>query len=196
MAHPDTEYDPDRVVVRDRRRLDPETGLPREAAATPPPADGVAEPAETVEVVPDRVDELTADLQRLSAEYANYRKRVQRDQVAVAEAATAGLVDVDRARAHGDLQGAFKVVGEGLEGLVTRLGFERYGEPGDAFDPQVHEAVMSAPEDPAATAPACAQVFSPGYRSTSPGGRVLRAAKVAVAEPGAAPDGAAPAPGA
>ncbi len=142
--------------------------------------------------------ELTADLQRVSAEYANYRKRVARDTAALAEVAAAQVVerllplldDVDRAREHGDLDGAFKVVGEGLEAVVAKAGVERYGAPGDAFDPQVHEAVMQAPEEPTATVATCVQVFSPGYRTTS--GRVLRAAKVVVAEPGAPAPAAAP----
>jgi len=194
---PETEFDPERVVVRDKRRFDPVTGEPRgEAAATPPPADGAAAAPEAVrDTGSDPVAELTADLQRLSAEYANYRKRVARDQAAVAELATAAVVDrmlpllddVDRAREHGDLDGAFRVVGEGLEALVARLGVERYGLPGDAFDPQVHEAVMSAPEEPTATVATCVQVFAPGYRFAA-SGRVLRAAKVVVAEPGAAPE--------
>ncbi len=215
----DSEFDPERVVIRDKRRFDPVTGEPREATTTTssagaPPAAwgrpfGGAEPADQpaadVDVDDDEVGadlervraEMTADLQRLSAEYANYRKRVSRDQAAVAELATASVVerllplldDVDRAREHGDLDGAFKVVGDGLEAVVGKLGVERFGAAGDAFDPQVHEAVMSAPEDPTATVATCVQVFSPGYRTAS--GRVLRAAKVVVAEPGATGPGAA-----
>ena len=188
-----SDVDPDRVVVRDKRRIDPQTGAPREGAATPPPAgEPAAEAPADQAPVSDPVAELTADLQRLSAEYANYRKRVARDQAAVVELANAALVDrllpllddVDRAREHGDLDGAFKVVGEGLEAVVTRLGVERYGTAGDPFDPQVHEAVMSAPEEPTATVPTCVQVFSPGYRFAA-SGRVVRPAKVVVAEPGA-----------
>ena len=184
-----SEFDPERVVVRDKRRFDPVTGEPRLDATAPPAAPPpLAEPSEPVA---DPVAELTADLQRLSAEYANYRKRVARDSSALQELVTADVVtrllplldDVDRAREHGDLDGAFKVVGDGLEGVVTKLGVERFGVPGDAFDPQVHEAVMSAPEEPTATVATCVQVFSPGYRTSS--GRILRAAKVVVAEPGA-----------
>ncbi len=187
MSEAAAEHEP--VVVRDKRRIDPETGQARQvdpgAADAPPPA---AAPDA------DPVAELTADLQRLSAEYANYRKRVARDQAAVVELANAALADrllpllddVDRAREHGDLEGAFKVVGEALEAVVGRLGVERFGVAGDAFDPQVHEAVMSAPEQPGATEATCVQVFSPGYRL--PSGRVLRPAKVVVAEPAAAHD--------
>ena len=194
--------DPEQVVVRDKRRLDPESGAVREpataaapewqtAAAAPEaaPADGAGEQSAAC----DRVAELTADLQRLSAEYANYRKRVERDRVAVVEMATAGLLagllpvldDVERARSHGDLQGAFLAVGEALEALTAKLGLERFGAPGEPFDPTVHEALMQAEEDPTASVPVCAAVLQPGYRLS--GGRVLRPARVSVAEPGAAP---------
>ena len=192
---PDTEFDPERVVVRDKRRLDPDSGEVRQAydvgkpAADQPPAPPADAPA--ADPVDDRVAELTADLQRLSAEYANYRKRVERDRVAVVEMATAGLLngllplldDVERARSHGDLTGAFAAVGEGLESFTAKLGLERFGEAGEPFDPAVHEAVMAAEPDPTATVQVCAAVFSPGFRLS--GGRVLRPARVSVAEPAA-----------
>ena len=190
----DTDFDPDRVVVRDKRRIDPTTGEAREEAAAPPPAAPAAEPVAepTVEPAADPVGELTADLQRLSAEYANYRKRVERDRVAVVEMATAGVLsqllplldDVERARVHGDLTGGFKGVGEALEALTTKLGLERYGQVGEPFDPQVHEAVMQAEPDETASVAVCAQVLQPGFRV---GARVLRPARVSVAEPGLAP---------
>ena len=189
----ESEYDPEQVVVRDKRRIDPDTGQARPEAApaaeapapAQEPAPAAAEPQEG-----DRVAELTSDLQRLSAEYANYRKRVERDRVAVVEAASASLLtqllplldDVDRARQHGDLTGGFKGVGEALEQLTERLGLERYGAPGEPFDPNVHEAVMQAEPDPSSDVPVCAAVFAPGFRAH---GRVLRAAKVSVAEAGA-----------
>ncbi len=192
---PETEFDPERVVVRDKRRLDPQTGQLREspdgaadAAATPE----ATEASEAADGAGDKVAELTDDLQRLSAEYANYRKRVERDRVAVVEMATAGLLaqllplldDIERARQHGDLTGAFKGVGEALEGLTAKLGVERFGEPGEAFDPGIHEALMQAEPDTTSAVATCAQVLAPGYRLT--GGRVLRPARVAVAEGGAA----------
>ena len=187
--------DPDRVVVRDKRRLDPESGTLREPTA--PASSEAAAPAaegssgQDTAPQPDRVAELTADLQRLSAEYANYRKRVERDRVAVVEMATAGLLsgllpildDVDRARSHGDLTGGFLAVGEALEALAAKLGLERFGEPGEPFDPSVHEALMQAEADPTASVAVCAAVFAPGYRLS--GGRVLRPARVSVAEPAA-----------
>ncbi len=199
--------DPDQVVVRDKRRLDPESGAlrtPAEGAPEQPAPAGDAPaaaapdlPAGAPAETPDRVAELTADLQRLSAEYANYRKRVERDRVAVVEMATAGLLsgllpvldDVDRARQHGDLTGGFQAVGEALEALTAKLGLERFGEAGEPFDPSVHEALMQAEPDPSASVAVCAAVFAPGFRMS--GGRVLRPARVSVAEPGAQPPAAA-----
>ena len=199
---PDTEFDPERVVVRDKRRLDPESGELRQpapetadvpAGETPPADRPRADVEQEAEQEPDRVAELTADLQRLSAEYANYRKRVERDRQAMVEQAAAGLLggllplldDIDRARQHDDLTGAFRSVGEGLEALTEKLGLVRFGEAGEPFDPQVHEAVMQAEPDESASVAVCAQVLQPGFRLA--GGRVLRPARVAVAEPAAPP---------
>jgi molecular chaperone GrpE len=190
---PETEFDPERVVVRDRRRLDPETGEPRDLAEIADAGDGAPDPDGRPDAASaDQVSELIGDLQRVSAEYANYRKRVERDRVAVVEMATAGLLsgllplldDIDRARGHGDLTGAFKGVGEALEALTAKLGVEQFGTAGDAFDPAVHEALVQAEPDPTATVAVCAQILQPGYRLA--GGRVLRPARVAVAEPAGA----------
>ena len=188
------------IVVNDRRRLDPETGAVRPPASWgpglqgPPAAAEAAAGTDEVEEAPlgDMAAELTADLQRVSAEYANYRKRVDRDRVAVVDMATAGLLsgllplldDIDRAREHGDLTGAFKGVADQLEALTGKLGLERFGAVGDPFDPAVHEALMAAEADPAQAVATCAAVLQPGYRLSS-GGRVLRPARVSVAEPGA-----------
>ncbi len=200
---PDTEFDPERVVVRDKRRLDPQTGevRPEQAAGGAPAAEPPAPAAGD-----ERVAELTDTLQRVQAEYANYRRRVERDRVAVVEMATAGVLaellplldDVDRARQHGDLTGGFKGVGEALEAVTAKLGLERYGAPGEPFDPNVHEAVMQAEPDPSSGVPTCAAVFRPGFRL---GPRVLRPAQVSVAEgtreaPAAEGTGEAPGPGA
>jgi molecular chaperone GrpE len=210
VSSPETEFDPERVVVRDKRRLDPDSGALREqpagsgeaaaegGSAAPDPAapdapayDGDAGSAGAEGATADeRVAELTADLQRVTAEYANYRKRVERDRLAVVEQAVGTLLsellplldDVDRARQHDDLTGAFKGVGEALEAVVAKLGLERFGEPGEPFDPAVHEALMQAEPDPSSTVATCAQVLQPGYRV---GARVLRPARVSVAEPGA-----------
>jgi molecular chaperone GrpE len=142
--------------------------------------------------------ERTADLQRVTAEYANYRKRVERDRAAVREQAVAnvlsGLVpvldDIGRAREHEELVGGFKSVAESLEAAVTKLGLESFGEDGEPFDPKVHEALMHS-YSPDVTEPTCIKILQPGYRV---GERILRPARVEVAEPGedeapAEPDG-------
>lgn len=133
------------------------------------------------------VAERTADLQRLQAEYANYRKRVDRDRAAVrdfavAEALTALLPvldDIGRAREHGELEGGFKQVAESLEATVAKLGLAKFGEPGDPFDPAHHDALMHSYSDDV-TEPTAVQILQPGY---SYAGRVVRPARVAVAEP-------------
>ncbi len=132
--------------------------------------------------------ERTADLQRLQAEYANYRKRVERDRVAVREQALASVLgellpvldDIGRAREHGELTGGFKSVAESLEAAVAKLGLISYGEDGDPFDPNLHEALMHS-YSPEVTEPTCVRVLQPGYKI---GDRTLRPARVAVAEPG------------
>lgn len=142
--------------------------------------------------------ERTADLQRLQAEYANYRKRVERDRLAVREQALANVLsallpvldDIGRARDHGELAGGFKSVGESLESIAAKLGLERFGDAGEAFDPRVHEALMHS-YSPDVTEPTAVQILQPGYRV---GDRIIRPARVAVAEPGAGPDGDGEAP--
>jgi molecular chaperone GrpE len=137
--------------------------------------------------------ERTADLQRVHAEYANYRKRVERDRMAVREQALANVLssllpvldDIGRARDHGDLTGAFKSVSESLETMAAKLGLESFGEPGEPFDPLVHEALMHS-YSPDVTEPTAVQILQPGYKV---GERIIRPARVAVAEPG---DGPAP----
>lgn len=137
--------------------------------------------------------ERTADLQRVHAEYANYRKRVERDRLAIREQALANVLssllpvldDIGRARDHGDLNGAFKSVGESLESISAKLGLESFGEPGEPFDPLVHEALMHS-YSPDVTEPTAVQILQPGYKV---GERIIRPARVAVAEPG---DGPAP----
>ena len=135
-----------------------------------------------------RLAERTADLQRLQAEYANYRKRVERDRLAVREQALANVLtellpvldDIGRARDHGELSGGFKSVAESLESAVVKLGLTSYGEDGEPFDPKLHEALMHS-YSPDVTETTCVRVLQPGYKV---GDRILRAARVAVAEPG------------
>ena len=153
------------------------------------PADVAAQPVDGV-VVDDAARQLaerTEDLQRVTAEYANYRRRVERDRVLVMDQAAerfAGQLfpivdDIERARDHGDLTGAFKVVADRVLGLLDGLGVEAFGTPGDPFDPALHEAVI---HDTSAdvSVPTATTVLRQGYRR---GDRVLRTAMVAVSDP-------------
>lgn len=197
------------VVFRDKRRIDPATGQVRapEASRSPgapvdPAASGLgpargasSEGAGDTSGGPSghtsgdaaRVAELTEALQRERADYANYRKRVERDRALVAEQALASVLagllpvldDIGRARAHGPLEGGFKAVAESLETTTVRLGLVPFGEPGDPFDPTIHEALQHGYDDSLA-GPTCTAVLQPGYRI---GERLVRPARVAVAEP-------------
>jgi molecular chaperone GrpE len=137
--------------------------------------------------------ERTADLQRLQAEYANYRKRVDRDRAAVKEQAVAstlaGLLPVldaiDQAREHGELSGGFKSVADSLQAATGRLGLITYGEKGDPFDPKIHEALTHSYSSDV-TEDTCVEILQPGYKV---GDRILRPARVAVAAPATGPDG-------
>ncbi|MFE1902622.1 nucleotide exchange factor GrpE, partial [Streptomyces gardneri] len=133
------------------------------------------------------LDERTADLQRLQAEYQNYRRRVERDRVTVKEIAVATLLsdllpvldDVGRARDHGELLGGFKSVAESLETVVAKMGLQQFGKEGEPFDPTIHEALMHS-YAPDVTETTCVAILQPGYRI---GERTIRPARVAVAEP-------------
>jgi molecular chaperone GrpE len=123
----------------------------------------------------------------LQAEYVNYKRRVDRDRDLVREAATARVLadllpvldDIDRARDHGELEGGFKAVAESLERVVESFGLERFGKPGDEFDPRIHEALMHDYADDVDTTTA-QTILQVGYRV---GERVIRPARVAVVEP-------------
>ncbi|WP_030816559.1 nucleotide exchange factor GrpE [Streptomyces sp. NRRL F-2799] len=131
--------------------------------------------------------ERTADLQRLQAEYQNYRRRVERDRVAVKEVAIANLLtellpvldDIGRAREHGELLGGFKSVAESLETVAAKMGLMQFGKEGEPFDPTIHEALMHS-YAPDVTETTCVAILQPGYRI---GERTIRPARVAVAEP-------------
>jgi molecular chaperone GrpE len=213
-------------VIRDRRRLDPETGQVRDVYNTSAPAapatggpgqEGQADPNQAgPEPDPVELDPLGAaesvsldgiladldaaqasaaerlsDLQRLQAEFVNYRRRVDRDRDVARDQAVAGVLeallpvldDVHLARQHGDLDGGpFAAIAEKLDAVLQRFGLARYGEPGEAFDPAVHDALMHTEAELAegTTTTTVVQVLQPGYRT---GDRVLRAARVAVADP-------------
>ncbi|MFJ7152364.1 nucleotide exchange factor GrpE [Streptomyces sp. NPDC100445] len=131
--------------------------------------------------------ERTADLQRLQAEYQNYRRRVDRDRAAVKEIAVANLLtellpvldDIGRAREHGELVGGFKSVAESLETVAAKMGLQQFGKEGEPFDPTIHEALMHS-YAPDVTETTCVAILQPGYRI---GERTIRPARVAVAEP-------------
>ena len=215
----DREEEP-RVVIRDKRRIDPTSGTVRvpageQPAGTRPAADPAGEQMSEHEATADggqptvvdddlsrQLAERTEDLQRVTAEYANYRRRVDRDRQLVVDQAAERFAtqlfpivdDIERARDHGDLTGAFKVVADRVLGLLDGLGVEAFGKAGDPFDPALHEAVM---HDTSADlqVPTATTVLRQGFRR---GDRVLRTAMVAVTDPetpvAAAPaDGAAPA---
>ncbi|MFE1271644.1 nucleotide exchange factor GrpE [Streptomyces sp. NPDC058758] len=133
------------------------------------------------------LSERTADLQRLQAEYQNYRRRVERDRVTVKEIAVASLLtellpvldDIGRAREHGEVVGGFKSVAESLETVVAKMGLQQFGKEGEPFDPTIHEALMHS-YAPDVTETTCVAILQPGYRI---GERTVRPARVAVAEP-------------
>ncbi|MEW2377063.1 molecular chaperone GrpE [Micromonospora sp. M71_S20] len=161
----------------------------------PPVVDAPAQPADggptafgaELEALRKDLDERTRDLQRVTAEYANYRKRVDRDKGLVTEQATGAVLaallpildDLDRAREHGDLVGPFGTVAEQLTTALGKFGLTPFGEQGDPFDPTRHEAVAHQTSADV-TEPTCVQVMRRGYQV---GERLLRPAMVAVADP-------------
>lgn len=183
------------VVIRDKRRIDPESGEVRaeaaQAAAPAEPAEGGIAPNDSQQLVA-ALEERTEDLLRVKAEYDNYRRRVERDRAVAGELGAArvlaGLLstldDIYRAREHGQLDGAFRQVAEGLEKSVQAIGLDAFGEVGEVFDPTRHDALMHSYSDDVEV-PTIAAVMGPGYTFAD---RVLRPAQVAVTEPNSAPD--------
>jgi len=211
------EFEPTGPKVTDKRRLDPKTGAVRGKASAPgesrpghpvsdspvpesPDAHSVGPDdsaddtsGEGVDIHPDTTlaADLTRDLQRLQAEYVNYKKRVDRDRElhhhvavsSVVEALLPVLDDVHLARQHGDLEGGpFAAIADKLEATLAKFGVQRFGQPGDAFDPAIHEALMHIEAELAegTEVTTVVQVLQPGYRM---GERLVRAARVAVADP-------------
>jgi molecular chaperone GrpE len=136
--------------------------------------------------VDDQLGELTADLQRLQAEYSNYRKRVERDRAVARDSAIGDVLnallpvldDFGRAREHGELTGAFKSVSDAFDGIVSRFGLEVYGAIGEDFDPAVHEALTHQTADiDGPTTTVVTAIYQVGFRHA---GRVLRPARVGV----------------
>jgi molecular chaperone GrpE len=175
------------VTSETPRENDAEQPEQPETEAAPAAAESEATETDEVAALKTQLAERTADLQRLQAEYVNYKRRVDRDREAVRVGATAAalnsvlpvLDDVDRARDHGELEGGFKAVAESLERAVAALGLERFGKPGEEFDPRVHEALMHDYADDVDTV-SIQTVLQVGYRV---GDRLIRPARVAVVEP-------------
>ncbi|MFI5691118.1 nucleotide exchange factor GrpE [Kribbella sp. NPDC051586] len=201
-----SEFGDGEPVVRDKRRIDPDTGAAREPADSAAPAPGAQpgtpgtpgaqpprDPSDLVgpsaqeALLTEALKERTADLQRLQAEYVNYKRRVDRDREASRELVIGSVLtellgtldDVGRAREAGELEGAFKAVAESLERVTEKLGLVKFGEKGDTFDPRIHEALLHNYSDEV-DGPTATMIMQPGYRL---GERVLRAARVAVSEP-------------
>ena len=130
---------------------------------------------------------LTEDLQRLQADYSNYRKRVDRDRAVAHELAVASVLhellpildDLDRARTHGELEGGFKSVAEQIENAVSKIGLLKFGEAGTPFDPQIHEALMHLTSNEVSEVTAT-EILQKGYKYKE---RVLRPARVTVTDP-------------
>jgi len=135
----------------------------------------------------DPVAALTADLQRLQAEYANYRKRVERDRAVAHELAIGSVLtellaildDIDRAAEHNELTGGFKAVADQLAAITNRFGLEKYGTAGEEFDPQIHEALLHDTSADVKVSTA-SKILQPGYKYKE---RILRPARVAVTDP-------------
>ncbi len=135
----------------------------------------------------DPVAVLTNDLQRLQADFANYRKRVDRERLAAHELSTASVLvdllpildDFDRAAAHDELTGGFKAVADRLTSITDKLGLQKFGTQGDAFDPNIHEAIAHETSSEVSET-TVTKVLQPGFRFKE---RVIRVAMVVVADP-------------
>ena len=154
-------------------------------------SDAVDQALSETTVVVDEVATLTADLQRLQAEYANYRKRVDRDRLSTTEFAfTAVLMeflpvldDLDRAAEHGELTGGFKAVADRVNSIVEKLGLSKFAEAPVPFNPEIHEA-LTHESSTEVTQPTASKILQPGYKYKE---RVIRPARVAVTDPQTTP---------
>ncbi len=202
------ENEPQKPVIRDHRKVDPETGQARHPEQEPPGQEQHADSGDALSQAEDilnsvevpaaesvaqgvdaaEAEELKNDLRRLQAEYVNYRKRVERDRAVAGEMAVIGVLnsllpvldDVDAARQHGDLaDGPFAAIAAKLENALKTYGLVRIDETGVEFNPTIHEALIQQP-GPDVEIDTVSQILRSGYKS---GDRVLRAAQVIVAVP-------------
>jgi molecular chaperone GrpE len=184
---PDRPSEEEPVVITDKRKIDRQTDSKPDdqLVASPAPEEGAEEvaPDENATLLAER----TADLQRVQAEYANYRRRTERDRLLAGEAAIGRVLtdflpvldDLDRARAHGDLTGGLKAIADRLDSVFAKFGLVSFGEVGDRFDPSVHEAVLHD-ESEDVSEPTCTTVMRAGYKHND---RLLRPAMVGVTDP-------------
>ncbi|KUI02643.1 nucleotide exchange factor GrpE [Mycobacterium sp. IS-3022] len=183
-------YEP--VTVTDKRRIDPVTGEVRDAGSEPAPGGPAPDQPspQSAGAEADKASELLADLQRVQADFTNYRKRALRDQQLAADRAKASVItqllpildDLDRARSHGDLEsGPLKAVADKLVSVLEGQGLSAFGTEGDEFDPELHEAVQHEGEG---THPVLGTVMRRGYKV---GEQVVRHAMVGVVD--TVPDG-------
>lgn len=181
------------IKVTDKRRIDPATGEIRAGVSAPAAASDdsvdVSDLATELTAEPNTelTAELTADLQRITAEYANYRKRVDRDRDLIKDLAIATVLeqllplldDIDRAKEHQELTGGFAAVADNLTKVVERFNLVPTGAVGDEFNPTEHEALQVI-ESADFTVPSVTTVLRKGYRC---GEKLIRPAQVIVAEP-------------
>ncbi len=179
---PDDDEGADNALAEAEQIIDAASGSEDDFDADEAGADDALTQAEV------KASEHLADLQRLQAEYINYRKRVDRDRAAITDVSTARVLeallpvldDIAAARQHGDLvEGPFASIAEKLEEALGRFGWSSFGAEGEVFDPTLHEAIMSQPSADV-TEPTVQHVAQPGHRL---GDRVVRAARVIVAQP-------------
>jgi molecular chaperone GrpE len=190
--HPEGDPTPPDVRADDAWLEDPGTGADDRPEGGDVADDTSTEITDDLAKAQNDVAALTADLQRLQAEYVNYKRRVDRDRELVKQNATFTVLsamlpvldDIDRAREHGELEGGFKAVADSLEGVVAGLGLDKFGEPGDEFDPNLHEALMHG-HSPDVSTTTCQNIVQAGYRI---GDRVVRPARVTVVDPEPAGD--------
>jgi molecular chaperone GrpE len=142
---------------------------------------------EAVAEVLDPVTALTEDLQRLQAEFANYRKRIERDRSLASDLAISSVLfeflaildDLDRAESHGELSGGFKAIAEQITTITAKLGLEKYGSSPEAFDPNIHEALLHETSSEVRET-TVSKILQPGYKYKE---RILRPARVVVTDP-------------
>ena len=180
---------PEEVVAQAEAVVEPASATTEEEAASE--ARRGVENDEAAEETPDWETvamERTADLQRLQAEYVNYKKRVDRDRALARQLGIEAVVtdlmpvldSIQLAKSHGDLDGGFKMVADEFEKVAAKHGLVVFGAVGDPFDPTHHEALMEVPLEEKVTVTTISQVIQPGYQLRD---RVIRPARVAVANP-------------